>query len=395
MEMAGLARCMLCFSLVGIAACENRSTITVGVTQLSPAAAEIDSGFTYISSVRELADGRVLISDPREERLVVADFQTARLSDIGRKGHGPNEWSHAVALHPLAGDSSLQMDFVARRWLTFHRDRIVGSRPSDDALVVNTIGRARATDTLGHVLAIQRPLTQQAGVSHIGERDSVAVVLYSRQEWRADTVGKLRDAPATIHSVRSEDGRIQDVFASRPALAVAEDAALFLDGWIAFARLDPYRVDWRSPDGKFSLGSALPVAVVVMDERERAGYLERAEKQFADPEGHMPPKMREAIQRRFTDLPPTVPPFGPFSLLAGADGNLYIRRTPTADSPEPRYDVIDRTGNLVQRLQLAIGERIAAIGASHLYVVWKDENEVERLRKHVIPAGQQAVPRNP
>lgn len=42
---------------------------------LSTPNANLSEGFTAITSVRELQDGRVLLTDPRERRIVVADFE--------------------------------------------------------------------------------------------------------------------------------------------------------------------------------------------------------------------------------------------------------------------------------------------------------------------------------
>ena len=45
--------------------------------------------FTQVRGFRELADGRGLISDRLDEKLVVADFTAGTVQVIGRTGAGP------------------------------------------------------------------------------------------------------------------------------------------------------------------------------------------------------------------------------------------------------------------------------------------------------------------
>src|SRR5690242_9115636 len=42
--------------------------------------------FSDLSAIRELADGRVVLFDRREERLVVGDFASGTVYDVARKG---------------------------------------------------------------------------------------------------------------------------------------------------------------------------------------------------------------------------------------------------------------------------------------------------------------------
>ena len=47
--------------------------------------------FTQIRGVRELADGRVIVSDRLDKGVVVADFTRGTMVKIGRTGSGPAE----------------------------------------------------------------------------------------------------------------------------------------------------------------------------------------------------------------------------------------------------------------------------------------------------------------
>ena len=52
--------------------------------------------FSRLVSIRELSDGRVLLSDNRDNRVAVADFRANRVAAVGRVGSGPAEFRPEV-----------------------------------------------------------------------------------------------------------------------------------------------------------------------------------------------------------------------------------------------------------------------------------------------------------
>ena len=69
--------------------------------------------FSELTTIRELADGRVLLFDRKEERLVVGEFSTGSVYDVARKGQGPAEFEFIATLLPLAGDTTIVADQTA------------------------------------------------------------------------------------------------------------------------------------------------------------------------------------------------------------------------------------------------------------------------------------------
>ena len=64
-----------------------------------------------------------------------------------------------------------------------------------------------------------------------------------------------------------------------------------------------------------------------------------------------------------SDLPDYKPVFGPNSVRADADGRLWIRTIPTTPTAGTVYDVIDRSGKLVDRVMVPNGSVIVGFGA--------------------------------
>ncbi len=66
-------------------------------------------------------------------------------------------------------------------------------------------------------------------------------------------------------------------------------------------------------------------------------------------------------------------------------GMLLIVRTPTLEAPGNRYDLIDRTGELRGVIRLPADQSIVGFGSSSLYVVRKDEMDLQTLSRHPWP----------
>jgi hypothetical protein len=81
-----------------------------------------------------------------------------------------------------------------------------------------------------------------------------------------------------------------------------------------------------------------------------------------------------AVRPALGDLPEYMPPFewsNVYAVRADADGNLWIRTT-TILSGQPVYDIVNRRGVLVDRVQLPSFRTIAGFGPGVVYMAMKD-----------------------
>lgn len=335
--------------------------------RLPPPTAQLPDEFTNLTSLRELVDGRVLVTDRRDARLAVVDFSTGRVKAIGRLGSGPAEYQTLGPVLSLNGDSSVVVDVGNLRWLILAKDSIVATLPPNTpAILAVQFWVPYGADQRGHVLS-----TVLRHGAPSSRTDSADLVLIERSTGRSQLIGAVRYGLPTQGSAAVSGlpgGR--GVSVSRPPFNIREEQPLlFPDGWIAVARYEPYRVDWRSPNGEWRLGRPLPVRVVPLTAREKEAYIRRR------------PSASGA-----TEWPVNVPPFDKtFPMLASPDGALVIPRVPTAAQPEPRYDIIDRQGVLRAQLVLPVGQRLLGLGARGAYVVVTDSDGIERLQRHPWP----------
>lgn len=338
--------------------------------EIAPVDAVHPQEFTSITSIRELRDGRALVGDFREDRILLVDFRSGAAHEVGRIGRGPREFSMVMPISALAGDSSLMVDVNGRRWLLFHADSIVDVVPPDHPAIVASQTLIHRADTLGWALMF-RPAPRPVGTRSVSERDSSILARVHRTSGRIDTVAKIRPT-----AMRIEYNERAQTTAPAQLMASAEGYAYFPDGVLAVARLDPFRVDWRLPDGRWILGDSLPVSPIRVTARERRAWEERMSgvRRVSIPGAPAPPEA--------TEFPAFVPPFESDGVMAGPRGLLFVRRYRSADVPVNTYLVIDRSNRVIGTFTLAPRERLAGASDRYLYISVRDEDDILRLRRH-------------
>lgn len=311
---------------------------------LQPANGRIIDSLGGISSVRELHDGRVLIADTRGQ-IVVADFSTGRARPLS----GIESSRYVRHLIALPGDSSLLQSKEA--WIYLDGTRVAGRVP------LNTPAGTLAptyygADANGFLLTI------------VGDRpeDSVRVVRTSRTTGANEEITRvwLREP------------------LDPPFADTREQAVLAPDGWIAVFRVNPYRVDWRSPAGAWTFGAPLALPMLAMDRREKETYM--APRASFVPPGHNTPEA-------YPVWPATVELFSGGNILRPTlDGQLLILRRPIADARGSLYDVVDRRGKLVREFELETTEQVVGFGEHSIYVrVAPPSRGASHLERHPWP----------
>jgi hypothetical protein len=337
--------------------------------------ATLPAELTQVSSVRELSDGRLLVVDRSDKTLLLADWAKGKVARLGRNGSGPGEYLQPSELFSLGGDSTLLPDVQNGRWLLLHGATIAETVSPGAPAIRSGARLPRGADHQGHVIFTRGIGVGSRAPGSVPRTDSVLLVRVSRATGLGDTLAVLRARPASI-KIQGPADRPTSVSILINPLASGEMAALFPDGWIAIARLEPYRVDWIAPDGQRVLGSPLPFERVRLDDDERRVFLERQ----AARTGGTP---RDPSS--YPEWPEVMPPFLSGALVPAPDGRLWIRRAPTAANRNPPYDVVDRRGALVARVAVGKDVRVVGFGRAAVYTVVIDEDGIERLERRPLP----------
>ena len=237
--------------------------------------------------------------------------------------------------------------------------RLIRSFPTSNG-VRGALPQAR--DSKGNFYLDQYPL---AGPDGSGNRDSAAVLLLDPGFDRADTIARL--APLDIAEVVGDAGRRFErrVFSGVDRWGVTPDGSLWT------ARVYDNRVDWRSPDGHWSRGQALPDRVLEVTRYDRELFLRK-----------FPPELRTTAQQLpFAAIKP------PFEAgLNGDAGQVWLEKSRAPADSSRRYHVVDREGRLVREIRLPGQGRILAVGPGSVLLGETTPDGTRLLRVHLPPA---------
>lgn len=341
------------------------------------------TGFSGIARLRELSDGRLIVLDSTDHKLYLVNFGTGTAAPFGRVGDGPEEYRRPNGLFALPGDTTMVTDAQTRRLIFFRGDRPAATLSAEAPVMKATDGFIIGTSQAGYIAKAFLP----RGLGRpVDQGDSILIARFSRADGRGDTLARMRSGfggpPGSATKATPAFERAAGPTAQREymfAPVIGDQAIGFPDGWIAVARMEPYRVDWIDPAGKMHRGRPIPVPVTPLDDKEKRFYLERLAKLDGKPAGN-PADIK--------DWRPAIPPFWGFydaALHQAPGGNLLVTRAPTAALPTPTYDFVERSGAYLGQLVLPAGQAVVGFGAHSVYVVVVDADGLESLRRHPWP----------
>lgn len=354
------------------------------VVPLGRAQAVLPRDFSQIRGVRELRDGRVLVTDWVDEVVLVADLRRGTVRQIGRKGSGPTEYRLPASLLPLPGDSTLLVDQGNERLAVVGPDLSIARSFSSHRPGLTHGVIPRGVDGAGRFYFEIPNWTRPDA----GPNDSVIIARWDPRTGREDPIGRVR--AETFREGPIQRGLPYVIFAPQDVWQVDRD------GRIAFVRASDYHVEWRDPAaGRLTRGPRTPYRPLRVSAADRTDYvrhfittspmggrgiagLAATPAAMSSPEAiaRMVPNQEFAVVR---------PPFTDFTPRIAADGTLWVERSMPAGAPRV-FDLFDRQGVRRQAIALPPGRRLVALGAGTVYLAAVDEEGVERLERYRMPA---------
>jgi hypothetical protein len=259
----------------------------------------------------------------------------------------------------VAADTLFVGDWGLRRLtLWTPRGRLIRSIPPSSA-VRGALPRARDVSGWFYLELSPRP-----GPDGSGNRDSAAVVRADPGFTQVDTIARL--APLDIAEVVGDAGRRFErrVFSGMDRWGVLPDGTL----WVA--RVYDNRVEWRSPNGHWTRGQALPDRVLEVTRYDRELFLRK-----------FPRELRSTAQELpFAALKP------PFEAgLTSSNGDVWLEKSRAPADSSRRYHIVDRGGRLVREVRLPGPGRILALG-NHRAMVEEPTPDGTRLLAIPVPS---------
>jgi hypothetical protein len=255
--------------------------------------------------------------------------------------------------------------------------------------------------------------------------DSAALVRFDLATRKVDTATFFKTPKINLTITQSPDGGIRVNNTTNP-LPQGDDWALMPDGTIALVRTKDYHVDWLNSDGTITASPKIPFQWERLSDEAKVAFIDSAkvaiEKARASgnfgfggqqilarggPDGAAGGAQRAGaaggdatrsapaptpapsgpagttvtttvgpatggggffggplpplIMMSPSELPDYKPAFAPGSTRADADGNLWVRTSQNMDA-RPVYNVIDRKGSLIDRVQLPANRVLVGFG---------------------------------
>lgn len=355
--------------------------------------ARLAEPFTSVTGLRELRDGRVIVSDGSERTLQLFDMRSGAARAIGREGSGPGEWRVPSRLHALPGDSTLMEDFANRRFLVIGPDGLPGEtfRIADGSPAF--AGSFVGVDAQGRLIFEREVPPTDAGPRAAATGVS-QVLCYDRRSARTDTIGSLATVVGEQSGAMALPGGLVRMYTNLP-LASRDAVAVTVDGQVAILRHNPYRLERRTADGRLQQGPPASAARIRVTQAEREAFARSQVRPgsivVSGPANAAAPRpsaaaIDAAAMQSLTNPDMTWPEFKPPFVRAGVigapNGRVWVLRSRAHDDPVPVFDVFDATGTVVERVAIPARTRLVGFGAGTVYLARSDEDDLQYLERY-------------
>jgi hypothetical protein len=356
-----------------------------GNTVLSQPSAESADGFTMIGGIRELSNGKVLVSDPMERSVQLLDLAAGTAVKVGREGQGPGEYAFPGDLLPLPGDTTLLVDRMNRRFLTILPTGKTGESlafPADLGLGVDP----RFVDAAGRIYFQGSAIPGSGRLEgNLAVADSVPLLRWDRRS-RMDTVAFLKMPSMTLNT--SGSGSSGRVMIMRAQPFTPEDAwTVARDGRLAIARVSDFHIDWYSPSKQKTSGPANRFERLRVNEADKEAQRKamRNPRVFVSggPGGSRAPAP-PSVDLPEPEYPEFKPPFPARSAWVAPDGNLWLLRSRLGGDPVPTLDVFDGRGTLIGKVTIPKDRRIVGFGMNSVYMARTDSDDMQWLERYSL-----------
>ena len=373
---------LLSLACAGPAVAQSARTLPT-IRDLGAPVATTTQSFRGMPTIRALSDGRVLISDATARSLVSFDSMLSKPQPV-LTANGPvaSQFpSRGGALLPLPGDTTLVFDAMSASFVVVDPGgqvaRVISMPRSQDAYVLSnpTIGLPVIDSRMRMIYKTRMPPTgySRATFNPIYP-DSTAVIAVSFETRKADTLAWMK-IPPFVPSVSTVDPDGRRRFTSiQPPFELTDEWAALDDGTVAVIRWKDYHVDWIRPDGTKESSPRTAWNWVRMSDEDKGRFIDTLktvlqkndsaqQSQIMMFGGPSLPPIWETLTVAPSEVPDYPPPFVPRATRVDLEGRIWLLERANIGSRAPLvYDVIDRSGQIVDRVRMPANAAVLGFG---------------------------------
>jgi len=254
-------------------------------------------------------------------------------------------------------------------------------------------------------------------VTSSNQRVDSAVIIRADLITRAvDTAAWIR-VPRARRVLKADAQHLLTTIETTPdPLPLVDDWVVMPDGSLAIVRGRDYHVDWLDGNGRWSSSPKMPFDWQRVDDARKQTLIDSAVKDWQATFDRVAQARRSAggggsaagrgaggtggrggggggggggasdiapniaVSPSLNDVPDYFPPFKLGASRADGDGNIWILTTAIVNR-RPVYDIVNRRGELFDRVQLPEFRTIAGFGPGVVYMAVKDSTGVVRLER--------------
>ena len=400
-----------------------------------------------LAAVRHLPNGSVLVNDQAGRRVLLLDADLKLVGVVAdstsdtKSAYGPRPGG----LIAYRGDSTLFVDPASLSMLVIDPAgriaRVMAAPRASDVQFLAGVFGTPGFDSQGRLIyrAMSRPGMMMRGDQGMMTPpvfpDSEPLVRFDLASRKLDTAAFFKVYRPKMDIQRDSTGVRMQSFIN--PLPVVDEWAVMSDGSIALVRGQDYRVDFITADGTRTKGEKLPYDWQRLTDEDKAAFVDSTKAAMlraraaggaagagaantgfigggggggqmvirmdsrveGGPPGGAPGANRENIVMNAggpggqlppptfvspSELPDYKPVFGPNSVRADADGRLWVRTIPTKPVNGVVYEVIDRSGKLVDRVLVPSSSVIVGFGKGGVvYMGMRDQAGIH-VQKSVL-----------
>jgi len=382
-----------------------------------------------IDAVRATSRGTVLVNDRAARRVLMLDRDFRRIGTVidASPAKGTLYGLYATRMFAMPGDSTLFLDNESRTFTVLDPDGRIARRvpvppipvPED---LVHVRSGTPAFDLRGRLIyrALGRSQRELMEMGRSGKRTLPEPVPLLRLDLATGRV----DTATMVHIYQQREvvssGSVMPLLHPAPTV---DEWAMLADGTIAVVRGDDYHVDFIGADGALSRGPPIPYPMRELGPDDKLALLDSSRAVRARMLEAGIPLGREvaalpgavAVGARPTnvvtqggvvtavgadlpwthreppdqwvspeEIPDRLPVFPAGGVRADADGHLWIQTIRlTMERARSVYDVVDRSGALVDRVEVPEGAAIVGFAPGGVVLlVQRDPSGVRLVRSH-------------
>lgn len=323
-----------------------------------PLPLRIDPAVAHVSAVRELPDGRLLVSDASKPALYLADTAAGTAAILGSAGLGDTQYVQPGGFYAGPNGTILLLDRGQKRVLTIAADgRIIGS--SSIAVHGTQSSSTRDVDyeqpdASGHAYFLEHAHAIGGGAT------KTRLLRFDPVAQHGDPIAEL--ALPEMKLTGTSGGM---VFGRAVIGSPADGWGVTAAGRVAVVRAAPYRVEWYDTGGRVTRGPEIAYDALPMTDADKDAFRKST---GPGPSVGMVGGSTAARGDSGPLFAATHPPFEPEGVIVSPQEQVWVQRSAQAGATFTIYDVFDGAGVRVRRVQFPAGSDIVGFGRAAVYV---------------------------